>query len=350
MNKFYFRILIIIVFGFVLSGCGDPPEGSFEIGKIRTKFVTPASNQTLNMSRSLTNQNEEISAMYFGLLNIAAIQYSPGYEGFADYVGNQKNFIYYNILDDKQAEARDIVLKNGGEIDFSTLNPYKFELNDHFKENFDNFSVDFLEVYVAGSGIFFNDVFYGMGDDDDEWVDALIEKYPFLETFTVYDFGFPLYNVMEGFEYHDVSFSVAFARPDWFNEPVFVRLTDGYTGPNPEPYEVEWSNKDLSDEQKTLVEGLANHPSASWYRRNFIIIPYSGDPVKFALNEDAEGMLNPEFRISFDFTQLLTDETYNNINNDGDWSQSPEGPNPAFTYRSADSIPFGLSVSIVDSN
>jgi hypothetical protein len=304
----------------------------------------------------MANQNEEISGMYFGLLDIVAYQHSPG---FSDH--GKADWAYYYILDDSYAEARDIVLLSGGEVDLAALNPYPYSLDERFKSVYDNFSIDFLEVNISNPGVFFGNNFYGFlsysaGQSQQDAFNALCKKYPAISNFSLYDFGFPFYSNMEGFPKIDVTFSVVFARADWFPEPVFVYLesVDGnsYTT---KTYSYNWSSKPLTDHQKELLEGMAGNPGASWFRRSHIIIPYSymysfgvNGPVKLAIKEGAEGMGNPEFRISFDFKQLLTDETYNNIKSEGSWNQSPDGPNPAFTYRSTGNIPFGLIVTVND--
>jgi hypothetical protein len=228
---------------------------------------------------------------------------------------------------------------------------------------------------MSAPGVFFDELFFGgliYGGEHTQGTSNfyevqqnafkdLLQKYPDLDNFSLYNFdalGFSYYANMQGFDDVDVTFSVVFARRDWFPEPVFVYLEsiDGNSYDS-KTYIYDWSSKPLTDEQKKLIEGMASNPMASWFRRSHIIIPYDymysfGDnrPVKLALKEDAEGFKNPEFRISFDFLQLLTNETYENAISGGSWSQAQNGPNPAFTFRSDAGIPFGLKVNIVERN
>jgi hypothetical protein len=296
-------------------------------------------------------------------LDIVAYQYSPG---FTD--RGKKDWAYYYILDDSYAAARDIVLLSDNEVDLAALNPYAYSLNKNFESKYDNFSIDFLEVNISEPGVFFNNVFYGLIYNNDydpslpdlgqnEAATNLRAKYPALGNFTLYEWDECYYPNMEGFDNIDVSFSVVFARSDWFPEPVFVYLksVDGDSSFDSKTYTYEWSSKPLTDHQKELLEGMAGNPGASWVRRSHIIVPYSymysfgvNGPVKLAVKEDSDGMKNPEFKISFDFKQLLTDETYNNIISEGKWSQSPGRSNPAFTFKSSNGIPFGLIVTIND--
>ena len=342
---------------------------NFQIGRIGTKFVAPVITNR-SISRSLINQNEEISGMYFGLLDIVAYQYSPGFidiDWGATWDGNkygspQPDWAHYSILSDSYAEARDIVLLNGGVIDLAALNPYKFTLGEHFMNNFNDFSIDFLEVNISSPAVFFNSILYGMNwAGNTEWEEEfrifLHEKYPELNEFDIYNFDFPYYAILEGFPEIDIGFSIVFARNDWFPEPVSVRLSGwGGYGSN-EPYTYEWSSKPLTDHQKELIEGLASNPRASWGRRSHFIIPYSymysfgvNGPVRLAVNENGDGLKNPEFRISFNFSKLLTTETYNNIISNGQWNQASGGEYPAFTFSSTNGIPFGLTANVVDLN
>ena len=315
-------------------------------GKINAKFVTPA-RQNRNVSRSLFDQNEDIGGMHFALLDIVAHQYSPGFTDTGingDYINRViNNWAHYIILDDRFPEARNIVLFNdGSEINLAALSHYQFSISEHFRNTYDNFSVDFMEINVSFPGVFFRNTFFGgLNTQEEAYLRA---NYPTLSNFSLYDFGFPFYPNMEGFPDIDVGFSIVFARSDWFPQPVFVRLS-GWS--YPETYSFEWSSRPLTEHQKRLVEGIASNPNAAWGRRSHIIIPY-GNPVRLAVNEGATGMRNPEFRISFDFTQLLSDETYNNIISGGAWNQAPGSPNPAFTFKASQGIPFGLSVFVAD--
>ena len=371
-------LFMILVFGLLLCGCDNGDNGNtgnnngntgnnFQMGKIGTKFVAPMT-ANMSISRSVINQNEEISGMYFGLLDIVAYQYSPGFTDIdwggtwngSQYGSPQPDWAHYSILADMHAEARDIVLLNGSVVDLAALNPSPFLLEDHFKENFNDFSIDFLEVNISSPAVFFKNILYGMNwAGNEEWeaefITELHSKYPDLNDFSIYNFGFPYYAILEGFPEIDIGFSIVFARSDWFPEPVSVRLSGWGGYGSDEPYTYEWSSKPLTDHQKKLIEGLASNPRASWGRRSHIIIPYSymysfgvNGPVKLAVKEDGEGMKNPEFNISFDFKQLLTDETYNNIISEGSWAQSTDGSNPAFTYKSTNGIPFGLIVNVND--
>ena len=125
-------------------------------------------------------------------------------------------------------------------------------------------------------------------------------------------------------------FTILFARSDWFPEPIYVR-------PARANYGLGWSSKTMTAPQTEMLDSWLNNlrGGISFSTRNLLIVPYDG-PVKFAVKEGSAGMKSPEFRISFDFKQLLTDASYNDIAN-------------GVIYSTVNNLPFGLSVSIIES-
>ena len=370
---FYLRILVITsVFGFVIAGCKKEHKRAELHGEIKVKLVTP---KTRGATRSVTNQNEEISAMYFSTMGIYAYQYSPGYgfeEGFNNRPSNAPVISGYGdwasgeIMGDNYGggNARQIVLFNGGEVDIAALSRMrgdgsytdeKHPPTDVYKSKYDNFSVDFLEITTYLPGIFFNNVFYGYFNFHDP-INVLRAKYPELGNFTVKwdirvgtdDHYSPVIEEFPQIE-HDFHFSLLLARSDWFPEPVYVKVKPNI-GILPTAT-IEWSNKPLTISQKEMLTSLINYmflkDNHAAQITNFAIVPYDG-PVKLALYDDAEGVENPEITVSFDFTHLLTNETYNAIISGGNFRRPSEidSSKPAFTFGTSNGRPFGMSASI----
>jgi len=129
----------------------------------------------------------------------------------------------------------------------------------------------------------------------------------------------------------NIPFTILFARSDWFPEPVFVRLFSW------DDNAVQWSSKTITEDQKNMLVGWANNATFGILGSNInlLIVPY-GELVKFAVKDGSVGMKSPEFRISFNYEELLTAESYNKIS-DG------------VTFSAVNNLPFGLSVSINES-
>jgi hypothetical protein len=358
------------------TACKKDPKRDILSGKIEVKFVTPA-------SRSVTNQSEEISALYFNGLNIVAYQNSPGYGSdgypFMSYEssgnGDWAHYVVmneYSVLDDTTYawganDPRDIVMLNGGVVDIQAMNRTPYVLNDYYKSRYDDFRVDFLEISTYLPGIFFNNVFYGefLEYPYPEYLAAkkahLLTKYPQLGDFSIYKWitsigtEIKFRPVLEGMD--DLSgneFSVLFARSDWFPEPVLVGLTldeDNVDEWGANKMKFYSSSKPLSSFQKETLLSLINDTRfIGGVRRGYTyaVVPYSG-PVKLALYEDSEGLKNPEFKVSFDFTNILTAETYNTIVNGGAFIYTGGVwgiPGTVFTFAAKNSIPFGISASV----
>jgi len=361
--------LAILLFLAVVGCNKDPknPERNKLNGKIGVKFVTPV-NQKKSI-KSVTNQNEEIKGMYFRQVSVTAFQYSPDYgfdEGRYFYNSGYGDWAHYVVINHitSKDKAANIILLNGGEVDMEALNVEPYSLSENYLSKYDHFSVDFLAIHSAVPGVFFNDTFYGhlnyWGTSDwDEIVNAVRADYPELGDFSLYSWkdrwgADYLYEpAMEGFSKFDLHFTVIFARADWFSESVFVRIDDSETnsGSGEIDFSFNWSSKPLTNHQKELLISLINHHAttqvAGIANTCIMIVPYNG-PAKLALYDDAEGMQNPEFKVSFDFTKLLTDETYHNIISGGLFRRASaiDNPDPAFTFKSSNSIPFGISTSI----
>jgi len=319
--------------------------------RIGAKFVTHTSSKK-NVSRSITNQTEEISGMFFGDLEIMAYQYSPGfvntdiflypnngpYDGYDHNGGyiHPKDWAPYRIL--AYGNKSIFILPNGGEVDLSEFeHPYQIIYTPQFTDTWDNFNIDFFQVSVQYIGVVFNDILYGQ----DVWApDSINGSYNLLEWLRLEhptlkkSIKTPVY--IEGFEYHpggpnmavNIPFTILFARSNWFPEPVFVRLFSW------ENNAVQWSSKTITEHQKNMLVSWANNAAFGILGSNInlLIVPY-GELVKFAVKEGSTGMKSPEFRISFNYEKLLTTASYNNIS-DG------------VIFSATNDLPFGLSVSI----
>jgi len=366
--KYLRTFFIMLLIALCIAGCKkDPknPERTELNGKIGLKFVTPSSQKTV--LKSVTNQNEEIKGMFFSVY-VTAFQYSPDY-GFDETryaASGYGDWAFYVVVNQQTSVDKSIgiILLNGGEVDVAalTVDPYSF--SENYKSKYDNFSIDFLAIQTASSGVFFDDVFYGRlgywwAASLQESVDFVRSNYPELGDFTVYEWidrwgnsqDFYYDPALEGFPNFNGGLTVLFARSDWFSESVFVKLDAVETDPivGILEHSITWSNKSLSNFQKEKLISLLDHASFSEviHMSNIIVVPCDG-PVKLALFEDAEGMKNPEFKVSFDFTHLLTEETYNNIISGGFFRRQSDdnNPDPVFTIASSNGLPFGLSASI----
>ena len=77
------------------------------------------------------------------------------------------------------------------------------------------------------------------------------------------------------------------------------------------------------------------------------IIPYNG-PERIALKHDSSGLKNAEFQISFDFKQLLTDESYYQLLSNGGRHLGADKmfvkDENSITFKTINDIPFGLQL------
>jgi len=360
----------ILVFWFLLAGCdnagaggtggtgsnggsGGGAGGNNLSNRIGVKFVASTS-----ANRSITDQTEEISGMLFGQLEIKAYQYLPGYINKSSFVyANEgpydgydesgpyvhpKNWVVYNIM---LQSPLYFILPSSGEFDISE---YFYPFLAHTPTE-DSFSVDFFTITFWGTGVVFNNILYANTDggaNNSDFMDNMRLKQPGL----VSNLRTPTF--IEGFQhgllhYYSAAndfFQVIFARSDWFPEPVYVYLY-------PVSDDIPWSTKPLTEHQINILRSCLKDSYLMAY--NKIIIPYDG-PLKIALKSGAEGMKNPEFKISFDYKQLLTDETYNNLVNGAVFMSTTFSYEEGFkyydgekiTYRTVNNLPFGLSVSI----
>jgi len=172
---------------------GSGGNGGGGGNRIGAKFVTHTSSKK-SISRSVINQTEEISGMFFGDLEIMAYQYSPGfvntdiflfpnngpYDGIDPINGpyiHPKDWAPYRILG--YANKSTFILPNGGEVDLSEFeHPYQLIYSPQFTDAWENFNIDFFQVSVQHIGVVFNDILYGQ----DVWApDAINGKYSLLE-------------------------------------------------------------------------------------------------------------------------------------------------------------------------
>lgn len=331
--------VLIVIASLVVSSCAVfgwlfPKEAS--IGAV---FVEGG---TSRHARAIPGQNARIDGMYFGEIEIVAYQYSPGftdtggfgYNGVGDGTGEQRDWAYFVVLQSGHEAARDIVLESGEIVDIGAFNAdYSYELNSDFTDAYDSFSVDFFEVNVYRSGVIVDNIYYGMNADYNGLEKHPLHDYPELA-------GIPDYyrdTNIEGFPSQEQSFSIFFARDDWFPDPVLVQLAEDWDA---HAFTYDWSSSPLNDDQIAKLESLATNGTGRRFYGNLVVVPYGG-PALLSVNQNAPGMERPSAVVSFEYDTLLSDATWNDYvaDNflDGD-----------VVYLLKNSVPFGLTVEFMD--
>lgn len=333
------RVAVLLIVIVSVSTC--LPSGSLfpNDASIGAVFVEGG---TSRQARTITGQNGRIDGMYFGELEIVAYQYSPGftdtggfgYNGAGDGTGKQGDWAYFVVLQSGHEAARDIVLKSGQIVDIGAFNAdYSYELNTDFTDVYDSFSIDFFEVNVHRSGVILDNVYYGMNAEYNGLDEHPLHGYPELA-------GIPDYyrnTNIEGFPSQEQSFSIFFARDDWFPDPVLVQLAEDW---EEHTFTYAWSSSSLSDEQIAKLESLATNGTGRRFYGNLVIVPYDG-PALLSVNRDAPGMEFPSAVVSFEYDTLLSDATWNDYVADDFLDHD-------IIYLLKDSVPFGLTVDFVD--
>lgn len=288
---------------------------------------------------SVTQQTASIEGMYFGELEIVAYQYAPGFEDATGFGFTNDDpvtdWAYYTVLQSGHPAARDILLQSGELVDIAAFNDgYDVGLDPTFAEVYDRFSIDFLEVNVYRSGILIDGSYFGMNAELNGLATHPLHRYPPLDTIP----DFYRDTNVDGFESNNQTFSILFARSDWYPTPVLVQTEESSV--DPDAFVVSWSSRTMTDDEIRKIESLVTNGTQRRFYGNMIIIPYDG-PTEVAVTDGGPGMANPVAYIRFDYDTLLDDATWADFEADGVIDSD-------IVYRMVDDVPFGLTVEFVD--
>ncbi|MGL1894701.1 MAG: hypothetical protein OCD02_23985 [Spirochaetaceae bacterium] len=358
------KLAIVGICILVLIGCSifddtEDSDGSNGLNNEETIISTQFVNElgiNANLGRVINvgiDQEDIISGLYFGELEVVAYQYSPG---FSDAGGFGKtgsiDWAYNVILQSGHPTARDIVLESNQVVDINEMNgDYATALDESFIDEYDYFSIDFLEVHMSGIGLIMDDKFYGT-DTNGVADDHPLYKYSHLS-------DLPTSGFMSS-EIEDIPVNVSTTNPsvflvrsDWFPEAVAVNI-DAYE----ETATINWSDKTITDFQKELIESLVENGTNRRSYLELFFIPY-GEAIPTSIStevvEEDGTIINtieqPMAILSFDFSNMLSDICLTDYQDDDVFNNSNTvdghlDPNKRLIFRLEDSIPLGLSVTI----
>jgi len=351
---FLFGLFICIMFLF--GSCVDFGGGGSS--GLSAKFITTTTNLAKNSSKSVIDQKEEISGLFIQSMHITLFQHKPGIVSSYDV----RDWVEYRLINNTVRPNRwNHVLRNGETLDLIEMNGGETVQEQIFF--LDSITADFIELNLSpGSlGIIFNDEFWAydtlayynrhFGVDP---IESSLHRYPDLANIPYHNLGEWDYTVMANAQWGEeprmkienvplvASSSIVFARSDWFPEPTYV-IFEYVVNEIEDKLEKHLYDSSivLSDWQINLLSSLIDHLHTNIsIHKGFMLIPYDG-PLVWSINGLGQGVSNPEFSFSFDFTNLLTEETYESIIND-----DPE--DVQIVYRLINNIPYGLNFTFKD--
>jgi hypothetical protein len=277
---------------------------------------------------------DDFKGVYFGELEIVAYNYRPGESVQSNMHSNEDaDWSHWVVVQSGHDDGRDNVLSVAGPLDFAAMNgDYGRSLDQEFINQVGAFRVDLFEVYFHRTGIVHGERYIGMNTSDNGGTGHPLKKYSdwsgYAQTHV-----FPLFpgSVFRNSEENphiesDQDLSVFFARDDWFETPLLVRMGGGGTNRG----EILEASRDLSAHEAEILTSLVDQGTQRRGFSRLVVIPFQGPPTFDLSNE-----IPPLVTVTMDFSEVLDlDET--------DLEVEP----PVVSFKGDDDdIPFGLSIS-----
>ena len=333
------RIAAIGAVALVLSGCGILEFFGFgSQAYISVDLASTADLPQPLLSRAAAPPGVE--GLYFGELEVVAYDYRPGETVQTDQGGfrfdqdAQADWSYYVILQSGHDAARDNLLTDGAPINIDELNG-TFGPSTPIAASFWNaveaFEIDFLEVFMSGTGIVIGGEYMGKNADLNGLSVHPLHKYPALN-------GIPDYYTdtrFTGFTDNGHDINIMFANPALFSETTLIEASNGrwVDGVYDDSIQIDWSSRALSASQHDMIVSLIDQGTQRRSYSQLVIIPM---PEAASITENETLQID----VMFDLETVIDPATdYDAIR-----AAAPGHPEVLMYSGDTDFKPFGLQV------